>query len=147
MMRRAGRILSRNDNQLVVRFERAAACGGCHAAKVCGSAKTTDLTLPANGCSGLSGDEVQLELDSRSVLRGLIVTHMLPLAGLLTGMVLASLLGLTDAGIAGLSFAGLGLGFIASRRIARHPGWQTTPQLVSHSSHAAFASNNQESER
>ena len=45
MMQRDGKVLSVGDDGIVVRFERAAACGGCRAEKVCGSANTT-----ASGC-------------------------------------------------------------------------------------------------
>lgn len=147
MMRRSGRVSAAADGQLVIRFERAPACGSCHAAKVCGTANTTELVLAAHGCGHRAGDEVQVEIDTATAFRALAVTHMLPLLGLLGGMAFASLIALTDAGIAGLSFAGLGLGFILSRRLARHPALQPAPRITSDPTHAAIASDHQESHR
>lgn len=147
MMRRSGRVSAADDGQLVVRFERATACGSCHAAKVCGTASTTELVLATPGCGHRAGDEVLVEIDTATAFRALAVTHMLPLFGLLIGMALASLIQLTDAGIAGLSFAGMGLGFILSRRIARHPALQTTPRLSPDPTNATPASDHQELHR
>lgn len=144
MMRRSGRVSAAEDGRLVVRFERASACGSCHAAKVCGSADTTELVLDAAGTRYCTGDAVEVEIEGAAALRALAVTHLLPLLGLLFGMAVASLTGLTDAAIAALSFAGLGLGLIASRRLARHPALQPRPRLSSDPTPACPASDHPE---
>ena len=146
MMQRSGKVLSVTDDGVTVRFERAAACGGCRAEKVCGTSNTTDLVLSAAGCASRAGDEVMVEIDGGMALRALFVTHLLPVLGLLAGMAFASLIQLTDAGIAGLSFAGLGLGLIASRRVARHPALQPAPRITSDPLNPTRASLHQESD-
>ncbi|MBR0566552.1 SoxR reducing system RseC family protein [Azoarcus sp. L1K30] len=147
MMQRSGKVLSIGDDGIVVRFERAAACGGCRAEKVCGTANTTDLVLDGSGCAARAGDDVTVELDGGLALRALLVTHLLPVMGLLAGMATASLIHLTDTGIAGVSFAGLGLGLIASRRAARHPSLQPTPRITPDPLNPPCASLHQESDR
>lgn len=150
MMRRSGRVAAADDGRLVVRFERAPACGGCHAAKVCGSAHTTELVLDSPGTGHRAGDAVEVEIEGAAALRALAVTHLLPLLALLAAMAGASLIAglvdtrLGDAAIAGFSFAGLGLGLIASRRLARHPALQPSPRLCSDPTPACPASDHPE---
>lgn len=146
MMQRNGKVIRIDGENVVVRFERVAACGGCRAEKVCGTGSTTDLVLNGAGCSTRAGDAVTVELEAGAALRALFVTHLLPVIGLLSGMALASLTHLTDAGIAGVSFAGLGLGLIASRRAARLPALQPTPRITSDPFKPTCASLHQESD-
>lgn len=130
MMSRSGRIVAADDRQLVVRFEGASACGNCRASKVCGSGATTDLVLDAAGCASRVGDEVAVDVDAATALRALAVAYLLPVASLIGGMGVAGALGLSDLGIAAFSFAGMGLGLIASRRLGRHPSLRPAPRLA-----------------
>ncbi|ANQ83645.1 sigma-E factor regulatory protein [Azoarcus olearius] len=129
MMSRSGRVIAVKDDQLVVRFEGASACGSCRANKVCGSGSTTDLVLDG-GCGSRVGDQVDVDVDAGTAFRALAVAYLLPVAGFLAGMAVASAGGLGDLGVAGISFAGLGLGLIASRRLGRHPSLQPVPRLA-----------------
>lgn len=130
MMSRSGRVVAADDHQLVVRFEGASACGSCRANKVCGSGSTTELVLDAPGCGSRVGDQVDVDVDASTAFRALAVAYLLPVFGLLGGMGFASALGLADLGVAGFSFAGMGMGLIVSRRLGRHPSLQPAPRLA-----------------
>lgn len=130
MMRRSGRVVAARHGELVVRFEGATACGQCRARTVCGSGATTDLVLAAASCAGRVGDEVMVDIDAATAVRALAVAYLLPVLALAGGMGLGSALGLTEPGIAAFSFAGLGVGLIASRRLGRHPALHPAPRLA-----------------
>lgn len=131
MMSRSGRVIAADEQQVVVRFEGASACGNCRANKVCGSGATTDLILDAGGCGSRVGDSVDVDVDAITAFRALAVAYLVPVFGMLGGMACGSVAGVADAGIAAFSFAGLGLGVIASRRIGRHPSLRPAPRLAS----------------
>lgn len=130
MMSRSGRVVAVDNDQLTVRFEGASACGSCRANKVCGSGSATELVLDGGGCASRVGDQVDVDVDAATAFRALAVAYLLPVAGFLAGMGVASASGVAELGIAGISFAGLGLGVIASRRLGRHPSLQPAPRLA-----------------
>ncbi len=132
MLTRTGRVVSAHASHIVVRFERESACSSCRAAKACGgNISTSDLVLPQPANHTLyPGDLVQVGVAEGSALRSTIIAYITPLAGLLTGMALASVIGLSDGLVALASLLGLGIGFFAMRRLALRPGNRITPILL-----------------
>lgn len=132
MLARAGRVVSVSAGHVVVRFERESACAACRAAKVCaGSTPTRDLVVPRPRHRRLlPGDPVQVGVAETSALRATAIAYLTPLAGLITGMALASAAGLAEGVVALASLAGLAGGFAAMRRIARLPANRIAPVLL-----------------
>lgn len=102
-------------------------CRGCEATCLWDRAPPASLRLRGSG-SHRPGDLVSVRLRNRHVLRGALLVHGLPWAGLLVG---------TAAGVAGLggdpgaslgAIVGLGLGLFVGRRLDGR--WRIRPQLV-----------------
>lgn len=132
MITREGRVVSVSADHVVVRFERESACAACRAAKVCaGNTPTQDLVLDRPHSRRLvPGDVLRVGVPEASALRATATAYLTPLAGLLLGMVAAVLAGLPEALVVTASFAGLGAGLLAMRRLARRPASALTPTLL-----------------
>ncbi len=148
MMTRSGEVIAIADDSLVVRFERASACGNCRSSHVCAGSNATELVVPASDAQAHRvGETVQVNLDSGTTYRAIAVAYLLPLAGLLLGMAIASQLALAESEIALSSFGGLGAGFLLSRRLSRLPGLRPQPALLEQIPTAATEPDDKESPR
>jgi sigma-E factor negative regulatory protein RseC len=106
---------------------RSSACSGCHTGSAgCGSclANSKLVSLVADPVGAKPGDMVQVELNSKDLLKGAAVLYLLPvitlLAGALSGPAVISYLkwGQTTGGILG-ALLGLAIGFLLMKRIDR----------------------------
>lgn len=128
MITTAGRILSLDSVRVMVECHRArpcVACPGCAEALICDSRKATPATLDAF-IGELStplrvGDEVEIGLADRDLLRASVTVYLLPLLGLTTASMLGSSLaaGQDDLPVMAAGLAGLMLGWLASAALAR----------------------------
>lgn len=131
MLIREGRIVAVAQEAVTVRIERASACGTCRAAKVCAGAQPViDLELPAPAHAYHPGQTVRVGLAEGPALRATATVYLVPVAGLLGGLLTGQTLALVEPAVALLSFAGLGLGLIAARRLARQPANRLEPHLI-----------------
>ncbi|WP_417066802.1 SoxR reducing system RseC family protein [Niveibacterium terrae] len=132
MLERSATVVSIDRGKARLRFERESACGACRARGHCagsGEAGEIDLPLPA-GMRLVNDGIVTVELGARELISAGLILYGLPMAGFLIALMAASLAGWTDAWIGGAAFAGLGLGFLVSRQLARLPRFQRTPRIA-----------------
>lgn len=132
MVERNGQVIAVHGNHAVVRFEREAACGACRVAGLCASGKhAQDLPVRLDERDQvLAGDQVRVGLDTDIALRATLLAYLVPLAGLLLGLLTSALFRLTDAGAVGLALCGLALGLLVMRRLARQPRNQPVFTLI-----------------
>lgn len=125
-----GQITDKNEKSgmVTVRFERPEACGNCHA---CGyGSKSSEVTLPSDRSVG---EWVRVELPENRFLQATALVYVIPLAGLLIGLLLGWFLSSGNDLITLLSAAlGLGVSFVTlygiDKSISRKPGW--TPKIT-----------------
>jgi len=116
----------REDGWAEVVAERKDACDDCGAKHCCVSfGSSSEIVIKAlNRAGAKAGDLVSITLSSGTVLKGAAVLYLIPLAGLMSGVLLgASLyqrLAVSETGAAIVfGFAGLFLGFIMTALISR----------------------------
>ena len=125
-----GQVIKRNDakGMVTIRFERPEACGKCNA---CGTgSQKGEVTLPSD-CT--VGDWVRVELPEGRFLQATALVYVIPLAGLLLGLISGWLLG---AGSDLWTILGTVIGLLISllvlyeidRRVSAKPEW--TPQIT-----------------
>ena len=132
MLERSATVVGIHEGKARLRFERESACGACRARGHCagsGDAGEIDLPLPA-GMRIANDDVVTVELGARELISAGLMLYGLPMAGFLIALTAASLAGWTDAWVGGAAFAGLGLGLMVSRQLARLPRFHRTPRIV-----------------
>lgn len=135
MIEEVGRIVAREDGRVWIEAERRSACGGCSAAKGCGTQVLKGvfgrrpLRLPAEDRTEAQvGEQVRFGLREEALLRGSLAVYLLPLLALLGGALLGEALapqwGLGESEGPSLVFGGLGLaaGFLWVRRFGRRAG-------------------------
>ena len=114
-----------------VEIQRQSVCGSCTASAGCGTATLAKAwgrrTLRTRVLSELAvqpGDAVMVGLAEGALLRGALLAYLLPLALLLAGAVLgkAAFAGAGEEPVILCAALGLGLGFLATRVLARR--WQ-----------------------
>jgi len=106
----------------IVTVDAAAICPRCAAGKGCGagifgasaSVRRLEVSL-APGVEVSEGDTVSLSLGSRNLLQAAIIVYGWPLLGAITGVLLAFLGDLDDAGAAASALAGLAVGIALAR--------------------------------
>jgi sigma-E factor negative regulatory protein RseC len=120
-----GQITKKNEinGMVTVSFERPEACGKCQA---CGyGSQKGEVILPSKHNIG---EWVRVELPENRFVQATALVYVIPLLGLLTGMLLGWLLGAGDDLITVLGAScGLAVSFITlyliDRRVSRKPGW------------------------
>ncbi len=125
-----GQIMDQNEKSgiVTVRFERPEACGNCHA---CGyGSKNSEVTLPSDRSVG---EWVRVELPENRFVQATALVYIIPLIGLLAGLLLGWLLGAGNdlitifGAILGLAVAFVTL-YLIDKRVSQKPGW--TPRIT-----------------
>ena len=125
-----GQIIKRNEQKglVTIRFERPEACGKCGA---CGTgSQKGEATLPSES---QVGQWARVEFPEGRFLQATALVYVIPLLGLLSGLLLGWLLGSGNdlwtvlGALAGLLFSLLVL-FGIDRRVSRKPEW--TPKIT-----------------
>ena len=120
-----GQITDKNEisGMITVQFSRPEACGNCHA---CGyGSKNSEITLPSDHNIG---EWVRIELPENRFVQATTLVYIIPLAGLLLGMLLGWLL---SAGSDLITVLGAMVGLLVSfvtlylvdKHIAKKPEW------------------------
>jgi positive regulator of sigma E activity/YHS domain-containing protein len=116
----------REDGWARVVTDRKDDCADCGASYCCVSFKSSSemVTKALNSAGAKVGDLVSLRLSSGALLKGAAVLYVIPLAGLLSGVVAGALLGQwlaigETASIVFFGFAGLAIGFGITALISR----------------------------
>ncbi|NLD52444.1 MAG: SoxR reducing system RseC family protein [Clostridiales bacterium] len=127
-MLRTGRVTREAQHGVEVCFERLAACHGCNA---CGREKKSTTVFVYGKAS--VGDTVSVEMPDAQVLRASLLTYLLPLAGLLGGLMAGSAVASGKDGVVVLSgLVGLAISVLllkeVDRRLAKRTAWQ--PRIV-----------------
>lgn len=113
---------------LQVCFSRMSACGDCG---MCGSGRN-DAIATVKGNAQV-GDSVEVEMPDAQVLKASVLTYLVPLAGLILGLVFGSLLfpgsdtGSLVMGL-GLLLVGLMLVKLLDRHLGKRQMWQ--PRII-----------------
>lgn len=85
-MKEIGEIIELEGNQAIVRIQRSSACGKCGACKF-GASRDGMLLSTYNHLNGKPGDFVEIELESSSIVKASIIVYLIPLLGLIIGVV------------------------------------------------------------
>ena len=130
-------IVQKSENgSLTVVFERPEACGECHACSR-GSESCAKHTLVIRG-EASPGDEIKVEIDDGHVVAASALAYLIPLAGMILGLLAGYAAGGRNAGrsnellMAGCALAGTALGYLLMRRlnpVFSKDRWQ--PRIVS----------------
>lgn len=145
-MIRTGEVVERNEGLLTVVFERPAACTSCNG---CLSKQCTNVELPGEA---EVGDQVEVQLPDKSVVGASAIAYVIPLALLLAGLLLGSMLhgplGVRMgqdlfAALAGGVSLGIGLLIVygIDRRLRGRRDWQPRIVSVSPQGHGTQKSN------
>ncbi len=127
-MIRTGKVIQAEGNNLEVCFSRMETCESCG---MCGSGRE-DALVKIRG-NAHEGDMVDVEMPDAKVLKASAMTYLVPLAGLIAGLVLGTEIFPADeiktvvVGLAGLAL-GLGAIKLLDRRMGRLEKWQ--PHVV-----------------
>ena len=115
MIARSGRILTVQDGMATIRVDTPTACASCGSRGACGRTGLT-VRLPVAAALG-AGEPVTLSMEEGVLARGALRAYLLPATTLLFGAIALSAFG-DLAAVAG-ALAGLGIGLIAQRILAR----------------------------
>ena len=114
-------VVAVSDHGVTLDVDGAAACARCASGKGCGAgfvAGKRSRPIRARLLPGVrvrEGQQVNIELAGRNLLRAAALVYGLPLTGALAGASLAWVLQAGDPGAAILAIAGIGAGVVASR--------------------------------
>ncbi len=126
LIRGTVRVVAIRDRVAWVEAESQAACGGCAAAKGCGtktlssyfSKKTAPLRM-VNDFGGTVGDRIEVGIRNSTILKVSALIYLLPLLGLIVGALIGDALNGSDFVAMCFSLAGLLFGFYLSRLFYR----------------------------
>jgi sigma-E factor negative regulatory protein RseC len=81
-----------------VRFTSVSACGACHAKGFCTAADMQDKVIDVNGCDGdyIPGETVNIILESSQGFRALFLGYIYPFLLLFSGLILFTLIGISE---------------------------------------------------
>lgn len=124
-----GTVTAMHAAEVEIALRRDAACEGCGAAQACHawSDRTLQTRLPRPVFPVAIGDQVVIALDRGAFLKAGAVTFLIPLAGIILALALASAWGLSTPLQAGAAAAGLLLSLVPVRRLGRRI---RTPRIV-----------------
>ena len=127
-MIRTGKVIQAEGNILEVCFSRMEACESCG---MCGSGRD-DSVVKIKG-TARCGDMVDVEMPDAKVLKASALTYLVPLTGLILGIVLGTEIFPAEEGKAiMIGFAGLATGLVilklTDRKLGRSGKWQ--PHIV-----------------
>ena len=128
-MVRTGKVVGTGNGMLEVCFERPEMCAQCGA---CAGRKPHEETVKIAGQAEI-GDTVNVEMPDAKIVKVSLIAYIIPLIGLLLGLLLGQAVLKTDLWAAVFGLAGLGTGILISRmfdrRLSKKKEWQ--PQLLS----------------
>ncbi len=126
-MLRNGRVVGKEGERLSVCFERPEMCAKCGACM--GRSHQTLVTVAGDA---EIGDTVDVEMADAQVVKASAAAYLVPLVGLLGGLLLASLCTKNELFIAAAGALGLGLSWVVQtaidRSLRRKQSWQ--PRLI-----------------
>lgn len=126
-MKRVGRVIEKQGESLSVCFSRPEACGSC---SMCGSGRD-NTTVTIKGEARV-GDQVEVDMPDAQVLKVSFISYFLPLAGLLLGLWIGTLLFQREFFVMLSGFAVMGIAFVVLKAIdkkaAKSSQWQ--PKLI-----------------
>ena len=128
-MVRTGKVVSSSGNTLEVCFERPEMCAQCGA---CMGRKPHEETVKISGSAAV-GDMVDVEIPDAKIVKVSLIAYIIPLIGLLIGLLIGQALLKSDIWAAVTGLAGLGAGILIvrvfDRKLGAQKSWQ--PRLLS----------------
>ena len=127
-MIRTGKVVGIQGNSLEVCFERPEMCAKCGA---CMGREAHKETVKIAGSASV-GDTVTVEMPDAKIVKVSLIAYIIPLTGLLIGLLIGQALLKTDIWAAVFGLAGMGCGILITRMLDRRLGtkasWQ--PKLL-----------------
>ena len=128
-MVRSGKVIGVQDGSLEICFQRPEMCAQCGA---CVGHKAHEETVKIKGEAAI-GDTVTVEMPDARIVKVSLIAYIIPLIGLMAGLLVGQAVLKTDLWAAVFGLFGLGGGLIvtrlADRKLGLRPGWQ--PRLLS----------------
>jgi len=87
-----GQVLSVKEDLVEIALNRPDACGHCNACSI-GVEKEATVLEAENGCHAKVGEMVEISLEESQFLLAVVIMYILPLIGLLSGIIIGYLLG------------------------------------------------------
>ena len=128
-MVRTGRVIGTQDGVLEVCFERPEMCAQCGA---CMGHKPHEETVKIEG-DAMVGDTVAVEMPDAKIVKVSLIAYIIPLIGLLLGLLIGQTLLNNDLWAAVIGLIGLAAGVLTARIFDRKLGAQKSwqPKLLS----------------
>ena len=131
-MVRTGKVVGTDGKTLDVCFERPEMCAKCGA---CMGRKPHELTVGIEGKAEI-GDTVDVEMPDAKIVKVSLIAYIIPLIGLLIGLLIGQTLINNDIWAAVIGLIGLGAGFLIARtfdkRLGAQKEWQPKLLAVHH---------------
>ncbi len=128
-MVRTGKVVGTSGKTLEVCFERPEMCAQCGA---CMGRKPHEETVKIEGTAEI-GDSVDVEMPDAKIVKVSLIAYIIPLIGLLIGLLIGQTLLKNDLWAALTGLAGLGAGILVARafdkKLGAQKSWQ--PKLLS----------------
>ncbi len=130
MIEEQGSVVTIDDDAVWVETERKTTCSSCSARHGCGQhlsekykPKNSHAYIKAACSLSLNeGDKVVIGIPETALMKASLLVYMLPLFTMMSGMWLASTLGLSDPGVLLITVASLLLGFFPVRKLGQQTG-------------------------
>ena len=119
-MVRTGKVVGTDGKMLEVCFERPEMCAKCGA---CMGRKPHELTVRIEGHAEV-GDHVDVEMPDAKIVKVSLIAYIIPLIGLLIGLLIGQTLIYNDIWAAVIGLIGLGAGFLIARTFDKRLGSQ-----------------------
>ena len=131
-MVRTGKVVGTNGSVLDVCFERPEMCAHCGA---CMGGKVHEETVKISGTAQL-GDTVEVEMPDAKIVKVSLIAYIIPLIGLMLGLLIGQTLMHNDLWSAVTGLVGLGAGILVARvfdkKLGSQKGWQPRLLAVHH---------------
>lgn len=132
-MVRTGKVVGTDGKTIDVCFERPEMCAQCGA---CMGRKPHEETVKIEGTAAV-GDTVAVEMPDAKIVKVSLIAYIIPLVGLLAGLLIGQVLLKSDIWAAVTGLVGLGGGILVARvfdkRLGAQKAWQPRLLAVHHS--------------
>ena len=83
-MKKSGKVIEKNGDEVTIEFKRTSACAGCKACKSFEDSEYATIHIKTNSAASI-GDTVDISISSKRFVLSVLILYGLPLVGLIIG--------------------------------------------------------------